>query len=345
MVRTLAPPDVTRTFVKRDRAARLLAITNLLFQHPAGLTVAEIAERVGMHVRTIYRDLRAMQDELPVRVWQEGRRWGAERTSFLPPLKLTLGEAVVLFLSARLMQRHVDRRSADALSAFNKLASILPDPIARHVHATVASMNHLPVHAPRDRVEDLLATAWAEGRKVRIWYPSSRDGEPPSLEERLVSPYFLEPNLAGHTLYLIGHDTFRDRVRTFTLERIQRAELTGELFQVPASFHVAEFLRHAWGISDEDLVDVHLRFHNRLAVERVQESRWHASQQTRENVDGTLDVLYRVGGLQEITPWILGWGASVEVLAPPELRQRVAQAAEEMSVRYRTGAVVPAGVD
>ena len=49
--------------------------------------------------------------------------------------------------------------------------------------------------------------------------------------ERLVSPYFLEPNPAGHTRYLIGHDALSGEVRTFRVERIQQAELTGEQSQ------------------------------------------------------------------------------------------------------------------
>ena len=38
----------------------------------------------------MYRDVRALEEEVGVAIWQDGRRFGAERTSFLPPLKLTL---------------------------------------------------------------------------------------------------------------------------------------------------------------------------------------------------------------------------------------------------------------
>ena len=38
-------------------------------------------------------------------LWHHGNRFGAERPSFLPPLKLTLHEAVTIFLSTPLMQR------------------------------------------------------------------------------------------------------------------------------------------------------------------------------------------------------------------------------------------------
>ncbi len=36
----------------------------------------------------------------------------------------------------------------------------------------------------------------------------------------------------------------------------------------------------------------------------------------------------------EITPWILSWGAEVEVLSPPQLRDKIAEAVPRMSSTY-----------
>ena len=59
-------------FTKRDRTARLFGVANFLFQHPNGLTAPHIAELIGMNVRTVYRDLRAIKSEEGVPIWQEG---------------------------------------------------------------------------------------------------------------------------------------------------------------------------------------------------------------------------------------------------------------------------------
>jgi proteasome accessory factor B len=324
-------------FFKRDRTARLIGVANLLYQRPHGLTARQIADRIGMNVRTVYRDLRALEEEVGIGVWQDGPRFGADRTSFLPPLKLTLQEAVTLFLSARLMDRFRDRRDPHVISTFNKLASILPLPIATHVQAALTGTADLPRDDGRNRVFDVLATAWAESRKVRIWYQSSHPGAPSAPRERLLAPYFLEPNAAGHSCYVIGQDSLSGQVRAFKIERIHQLELTDESFTVPAEFDVAERLRHAWGVSDEDVVEVVLRFHDAAAARRARESRWHTSQREVENDDGTVDLTFDVGGLLEITPWVLGWGDSVEVLAPTELRDRVAAIASALTARYSSG--------
>ena len=326
-------------FVKRDRTARLLGVAYLLFQHPHGLTPHEIAHRTRMHVRTVYRDLKALQDEVGVAVWQNGKRYGAEPTSFLPPLKLTLHEAVMLYLSARLMARYADKRDQHVISAFNKLANVLPSPLAQHVNATLATMADRPPNPTYERIFDVLATAWAECRKVRIHYPWTQPDGQVFARERVVAPYFLEPNASGHSCYLIAHDSYSQQVRTFKVERIQSAELTAETYQPPSDFSLDARLQHAWGISDEDLVQVRLRFLNPAAARRANETRWHPSQVATENADGTVDLSFEVGGLLEITPWVLGWGDAVEVLAPGELRRRVAETARNLATRYpRSGA-------
>jgi predicted DNA-binding transcriptional regulator YafY len=317
-------------FTRRDRTARLLGVANLLFQHPHGLTATQIAEQIEMNVRTVYRDLRALETEVGVPFWQDGNRYGADRTSLLPPLKLTLHEAVMLFLSARLMQRFQDHRDPHVISAFNKLATILPPPIAQHVQATVAGLHDRPRDDTRTRIFDMIATAWAEGRKLRIRYPSRRHVN----DERVVAPYFIEPNPGGHSRYVIAHDSLTNQVRTFKIERIDHAELTAETFDIPPDFDVSSRLRQAWGISDEDTVHVRLRFLDAAAAKRALETNWHPSQRLIHEPDGSLLMTLDVGGLLEITPWLLGWGSTVEVLDPPELRASMRRIAGEMAARY-----------
>ena len=90
-------------FGKRDRLARMLRVVAVLRGHPEGIRPSEIARRTGVATRTVYRDLRALEEEVGVAVWSEDGRWGVVSEEFLPPLKLTLDEAMAVVLSARLM--------------------------------------------------------------------------------------------------------------------------------------------------------------------------------------------------------------------------------------------------
>src|SRR5512140_3360800 len=81
-----------------QRTARLFAITEYLRGRRTGVTAEALAERFGVTVRTIYRDLDALRDgELPVRA-ERGRGGGfaLDRAYTLPPLNLSAREAAVL---------------------------------------------------------------------------------------------------------------------------------------------------------------------------------------------------------------------------------------------------------
>ena len=52
----------------------------------------------------------------------------------------------------------------------------------------------------------------------------------------------------------------------------------------------------------------------------------------KESVEAAL----RVAGIVEIQPWILSWGAAVEVLEPADLREAVATAVRIAAGRYAT---------
>jgi predicted DNA-binding transcriptional regulator YafY len=322
-------------FVKRDRAARLVRVWTLLYQHrPHGISAQEIARRVNVNVRTAYRDIHAIEDEFGIAVQENDGRWVCEQGDFLPPLKLSLLEAVTLFLSARLMARFADKKDPHVVSAFGKLASVLPAPLAAHVHATVAAMADGQVDRRYARVFETVATAWATSRKVRIAYARQGKDGTEVVTRRLVSPHYLEPNPWGLGCYLIADDELSHEKRTFKLERITEAQLTTEPFKPASDPNAPHQLTRAWTVSDEEPAHVRVRFHDATAARRALENRWHPSQQEEVMRDGTVEMSFEVAGLLEITPWILTWGDTVEVLEPPELRERLATLAIGMAQRY-----------
>ncbi len=330
MLQSPAPGE----FIKRDRAGRLLAITSFLYRYPNGVLLEEIAAHIGMSTRTVQRDLRVLESQMDVTLFQQGKRWGVLKNSFMPPLKLTLLEGVTLFLSARLLARFLDRRDPHTIRAMQALAAVLPQDVARHVDGAVRHLTARPADAAYEKIFDLVTLGWVEHRKVRIGYPRRHaDGEM-RVGLQLFAPYFLEPNPLGHGCYVIGHDDRSNAIRCFKMERITDAELTDERFTIPEDFDPHARFDRAWIVSDEDPVLVRVHFRDEAAASRARENHWHPSQEAVELDDGTLELRFIVGGTTEILSWVLGWGAAVEVLEPSELRQRVASAARGMLLRY-----------
>lgn len=321
---------------KRDRTARLMRVARLLAGNPDGMRPKDIAERLGMSVRNVYRDLKALEREVELPVWAEGGRWGVESGGFLPPLKLTLAEAMAVFLGARLMVRYADKYDPDLASAFEKLAAALPEALREHVARS------LEVLQDKARDEDFndhvrqLTRAWADRRVVEITYEGAAyEGKAGDRSRRTVRPFLIEPSLQTHALYLIGWDEDRDGMRTFKVERIRDVRVTPRTFEPPEGATLQRDLRRGWDIiADQPATEVVLRFSPSVA-DRVLETTWHSLQATERQPDGSLVWRSTVSGVIEIRLWILSWGEDVEVLAPPELRTQVGDILGRAAARYR----------
>jgi proteasome accessory factor B len=319
---------------KRDRLARFYKVVRYLDAHPEGVTAAELARFLGVAKRTAYRDLAALEQELEIPVWAEGGRWGLAEGALLPAFRLTLGEAMAVFLAARLMAKYADAYDPVLASAFLKLVEALPDVLGRHVERTLDVMARRPPDPDGARHLRALTQAWAERRIVELTYDVSTYDPTRGTRTTRVHPYLIEPSAETHALYLIGRDETRAALRTFKLERILRLTVTAESFEAPADGVIEEALERAWGIiADQGEVEVVLSFGPAVAS-RVAETTWHPTQAVAREADGSLTWRATVSGTIEIRAWILSWGPDVEVLAPPALREEVAGLVAAAAARY-----------
>ena len=312
-----------------SKAQRLCRLCYLLYRNPQGLTASEIARFCSVSTRTAQRDLHDL-DDIGVPLWDnddtDPPRHGIIAGYYLPPVHLTLDDALSLYLAARLLARYADNYDPHIVDTLAKLATILPEPIARHVHQTIRSLG---TRNECDAFVDVLATlavAWAGGREVRIWHQAAASAE---VHEHLFWPYLIEPAPIGNATYAVGHVVDLDALRTFKIERIVRAELTDAHYTIPDDFDGPALLESCWGIAyGEKTEEVVLRFAP-SATRRVKETHWHPSQQLEDEPDGGCLLRLCLANAWEMVHWVRGWGPQVEVLEPGWMREQVAREARE----------------
>ena len=313
-----------------SRAARLRQIEELLYRSSRGLTAIEIAEATGVDRRTAYRDIELLS-ESGTPIWQEEGRFGIVREDYLSTVRLTLQEAVSLYIAGRLLARFADERDPHIVSALTKLAGSMPEPLASSLARTAESIAKQPVNDQYMQVREAITLGWAQRRKVRLWYRSPRTGE---VHMRDFAPYFIEAAGAGYSAYVIGFDDSVGAMRTFKLDRLERAQMLDEPYLIPVDFDPQAYLAAAWGImTGERIVKVVLEFSPKVAA-LVKERRWHASQDIDELEDGGLLLTIEVGEPREMLPWIRSWGGEVEVLEPPDLRAEIGADAWRAAAHY-----------
>jgi proteasome accessory factor B len=311
-----------------SRTSRLRRIEELLLLTSQGLPAIEIARRLAVDRRTVYRDLDFLSEN-GVPLWQHEGRFGINRTRYLAPVRLLFHEAIALVLAGLLLSRTVDERNPHVTAALRKLAVTLPHPLAAHLERAADRVQTHSDGLRQVAVLEAIAEGWGGGHKVRVGYRSPRSG---ALREHVLAPYALEPTASG--IYVIGHDDWANDIRTFKLERLETAEVLDEHYTIPADFDPDAHLATSWGImSGKQTAEVALRF-TPAATPHVRERCWHPSQQLTFTPDGGCTLRVRVSEPVEMQPWIRSWGAQVEVLAPDWLRERIAAELRQAADQY-----------
>ncbi len=208
------------------KASRLFEIIQILRLSTRPVTAAEIGERLEVTVRSIYRDISALQ---AMRVPIEGGRGIGYilRPGFdLPPLMFSIEETEAIVLALALLERTGDDELKMAAKRVNqKIAGAMPAPLrqtlqtkALHAWGTIA-----PPPSGLDLA--LIRRAIRDERKLLIDY---RD-EFGRATERTVRPLALIYYSA--TAVMVGWCELRTAIRNFRADRVESCEPTDDHFR------------------------------------------------------------------------------------------------------------------
>jgi predicted DNA-binding transcriptional regulator YafY len=124
----------------------------------------------------------------------------------------------------------------------------------------------------------------------------------------------------------------------FVLDRIKMLKVTDERFTIPKDFHLDDFMRHSFKVMHDDLYTAKVRISPGWA-RWVGEKIWHESQKITKLPDGSLEITFRVAGLDEIKRWILSLGPEAAVLEPETLQEMVRKDLSKNLAQYSTGPI------
>ncbi|GAB4427445.1 MAG: hypothetical protein Kow002_16460 [Anaerolineales bacterium] len=296
----------------------------------------ELADLLDTRRETIFRDRKELEVEYPF-IQDETGRWKIDRTKLLSEIKVSLHEALILYLAARKTSRQTHYRNPHAANAVEKLAAVLYQPMAEKLLKAADAVLGQEDAPEKIKVLETLSQGWVEQRKVRIRYqPFGYDG----FSNHVIHPYLIEPSIWSDSIYAIAYSEVREKIISFKVERVDTAFLSGETFEIPDRFDEQELLKHAWGIwhGEKPPETIRLRF-NKEAAQRVRESKWHPFERVMPTEDGGCIWEAPIADWREMLPWIRGWGADVEVLEPEELREALEKEVKKMARVYGVGEV------
>ncbi|MBG8554370.1 helix-turn-helix transcriptional regulator [Hymenobacter guriensis] len=220
-----------------NRIDRLFGIVTLL-QARRHATAEQLAAQFGISVRTVYRDIRALDEQgIPVS-FEPQRGYCLVPGYLLPPVSFTPPEAQALLLlqalAASLADDSIEKACATALL---KVQAVLREPGKKQLeHLTDTFKMHLPEYQRAGSYLATLQAAIADQYQVELAYVNK--GSQPS--QRHVEPIGLAfYNFAWH---LIGWCHLRGEYRDFRVSRIQELTATTRPFQRTPHLTHAEYI-------------------------------------------------------------------------------------------------------
>lgn len=323
--------------VQVNREERLTLIENVLFQNPEGLRVVELADLCGVDRRTIYRDIARLRAN-GVPIYQRRGRFCVSREHYHATVQLTFNETIALFMAVRVVAQRAEQQNPHAIAALSKLSSGLPTPMAAHVEYVSKILKQKPVDRLFSRIADVLVLAWSEQRWVRLW---TTHGD----SQVEIAPYFMEASVDGAT-FVVGLEASTQQVRVFRMNHIVRCELLSRTYQRHEVFQPSAYLADQTGtIPDEhsQRTQVVLAFKPQVA-RLLLSKQFNAVINTEYADDGRTHITLLVNDEADLTHWLRGFGADVEIIAPHDLRKTFAKEAEQLHQLYtREGAIVTSG--
>jgi predicted DNA-binding transcriptional regulator YafY len=214
---------------------RVLAMLELL-QARRQLSGAELAAGLGVDQRTVRRYALRLAD-LGIPVTAERGRYGGYRLLpgyRLPPLMLTDDEAAAVVIGLLAAER-LGQPVAGISTALAKIQRVLPAALGERVAALRQTLGFTqyqpkPAAAADTGTVLTLATAASQHQRVRLRYRSHAEQD----SERDLDPYGLV--LHSGRWYVTGRDGSSGELRTFRVDRVSEALLSGVSFDPPSDF-------------------------------------------------------------------------------------------------------------
>lgn len=334
------------------RASRLISVL-LLLQSRGRMTAQQLADELEVSVRTVYRDVEELSASgIPIFA-DRGAHGGFQlvegyRTRLTG---LTSQEAEALFLSGYPgPAAELGLGTVLAAAQLKVLAALPPElrsrasRIRQRFHLDAPGWFSEPEVAPH--LQRIAEAVWSDLR-LSVRYRRSDD----QIVDRLVDP--LGVVLKAGVWYLVAR--VGENLRTYRISRIVELSSTDERFTRPEDFDLAQHWDSTVAAYESSLLSI-------PATVRVRErSLWRifdlvGTEKAREAVDaarkdkaaegeaakvaaakddeGWLKLTVQVGDMDYAVSQFLTFGPDVEVVAPDELRARVAASAREMALLY-----------
>jgi len=222
-----------------NRIDRLFGILTLL-QSKKFVSAESIADKFGISVRTVYRDVKALSEGgIPVS-FEAGRGYFIVQGYFLPPVSFSSEEANALLLMETMVKGFADKSiHTHYSSALQKIKAVLRSSQKESIEFLQSNMK---MQLPECFVNDydylsVLQTAISDKIVIDLEYKNNKS----EISKRRVEPIGLV--FYAFSWHLIAWCHLRGEYRDFKVARILKIKNTGCPFTIRDHVQLADYLK------------------------------------------------------------------------------------------------------
>ena len=198
------------------RTDRLLRLLQLLRRQRLAISATELADTLGISVRTVYRDIDALRAQGARIEGESGVGYLLRQDFLLPALTLTAEQTEALLLGVRWVAKHGDAElAAAAKQAFAKIEQVLPADLRTRLNESPLMVGSRREYEPHEQeIVTEIRHAIRLGRKIDIRYFDAQDEH----SDRTIWPFAI--GYFDQTLVVAAWCELRGAFRHFRTDRI-----------------------------------------------------------------------------------------------------------------------------
>lgn len=314
-----------------NRIDRLQAILTQL-QTKKVVKAQEIADRFGISLRTVYRDIRALEEGgIPIGA-EAGIGYFLDDNYTLPPIMFTTEEASAILMAGKIMphlsDKNVDHTFQDALYKIKSVMKAEDKALLEKLDHSVKVFTGMSSAPKKDSIylQDI-QQALFQSKVLHLEYFAHYNQKVSLREVEPIGLLFYALNW-----HLIAYCKLRGDYRDFRLDRIRKLEVSNSTFDRELDNAFEAYLKR----EKEQLqcFEIELKVSRPLAQLLLESKYWYGF--LNEEVNGDfLNMKFLNPDLNSFARWILSMTEKVEILAPIELNTLLQETVQKLSENYK----------
>ncbi|HTE02247.1 MAG TPA: YafY family protein [Mucilaginibacter sp.] len=304
-----------------NRIDRISAIL-IQLQSRRVVKASDIAERFGISLRTVYRDVRTLEEAGIPLIGEAGVGYSIMDGYRLPPVMFTREEAAAFLTAEKLMEKLTDPLSDENYkSAMYKIRSVLRMADKDFLenmdgHIEVFQSRRVPDSKYDSNPLQLALKAIAQKSVLAIHYFASYSQQE---SMRSIEPVgvFYQDNF----WHLIAWCRLRNDYRDFRLDRISDINLLDERF-TNVHPNLKEYI--ASQAKEKNLQTVVIRVEKKI-LPYLNDQKYYNGFVSEQEVDGMVEMTFLTEFLEGFVRWMMMYGDVAEIINPPDLKKKVSE--------------------